>query len=119
MTGRIEHVLETNLEPLYLASTSSFSRRSTPRSQPQQCRSETVSKALFAHVIPTKGAAAEYEWTAKQLVQDIAKMGYGKVVIRSDQEPAITALVDKIKEIREWETLVEWAPRGDERQRTG
>ena len=40
-------------------------------------------------------------------------MGYGKVVIRSDQEPAITALVDKIKEIRESETLVEWAPRGD------
>ena len=37
-------------------------------------------------------------------MSDIAKMGYTRVVIRSDQEPAITAME---------ETIVEWSPAYD------
>ena len=75
---------------------------------------DCVSKALFAHIIPGQGL--DYEWTAKQVAADIGRMGYPKVVLRSDQEPAITASVDKIREIRDneqKETQVEWAPRYD------
>ena len=42
----------------------------------------------------------DYEWIALQCAADISRMGYPKIVLRSDQEPAITAMVDMIKEIR-------------------
>ena len=48
------------------------------------------------------------------MVADIGRLGYPKVVIRSDQEPAITALVDRMKEIRDSqgkETILEWGPK--------
>ena len=75
---------------------------------------DSISKALFAHVIPGKGI--DFEWTANQLVADIGRVGYPRVVIRSDQEPAIVALVDKIKEIRDSqlkETTLECSPKSD------
>ena len=75
---------------------------------------DSISKALFAHVIPGKGL--DYDWTANQVVADIGRLGYPKVIIRSDQEPAITALVVKVKEIRDSqhkETMIEWSPKCD------
>ena len=70
---------------------------------------DSISKALFANVI--LGMGLDYEWTSQQMVADIGRLGYPKVVIRSDQEPAITALADRIKEIRDSqgrETILEW-----------
>ena len=81
---------------------------------PAVSQHDCVSKALFSHVIPGKGL--DYEWTAVQCAADIGRMGYPRIVLRSGQEPAITAMVDKIKEIRDKqgkETDVEWAPRYD------
>ena len=72
---------------------------------------DSASKALFAHVIPGKGL--DYDWTAQQVAADIGRMGYPRIVIRSDQEPAITAMVDRVKAIRDEqgkETDVEWLP---------
>ena len=68
-------------------------------------------KAVFAHVIPAKGC--EYEWTATQVVHDILKIGYDTVILRSDQEPAISAFTEKVKELFGAGAQVEWAPRGD------
>ena len=62
-----------------------------------------TTKTLFAHV----------EWTARQVVSDIAKMVHTRVVTRSHQEPAITAMVNKIRELRNEETIVEWSPAYD------
>ena len=75
---------------------------------------DSASKALFAHVIPGKGL--DYDWTAQQVAADIGRMGYPRVVLRSDQEPAITAMVDRVKAIRDEqgkETDIEWAPKYD------
>ena len=75
---------------------------------------DSISKALFANVIPGKGL--DYEWTSQQIVADIGRLGYPKVVIRSDQEPAIKALVDRMKEIGDSqgkETILEWSPKYD------
>ena len=60
---------------------------------------DSMSKALFAHLIPGKGM--DYDWTAKQIAADIGRLGYPRVVIRSDQEPAISAMTNKVKEVRD------------------
>ena len=77
------------------------------RTVPAVVMRDYTTKALFAHVVP--GKRADFEWTARQVVSDIAKMPYTRVVIRSDQEPATTAMVDKIRELRNEETIVEWS----------
>ena len=62
------------------------------------------------------GKELDYEWTSQQMVVDIGRLGYPEVVIRSDQEPAVTAMVDRIKEIRDGqqkETILEWSPKYD------
>ena len=56
------------------------------------------------------------EWTASQIAADIGRLGYPKVALRSDQEPAITAVADKVNELRDAsgkETDIEWVPRHD------
>ena len=45
-------------------------------------------KALFAHVLPVKGVDAEGS-TAKSIVDDAVWLGYTKVVLKTDNDPAI------------------------------
>ena len=64
-----------------------------------------VTKALFAYVVPQKGV--ELEWAAQQIANDIDKMGYDRVILRCDQEPAMKAFVEKVRELRGPNTLIE------------
>ena len=49
---------------------------------------ERGSKFVIAHVVPFKGAGAD--WVVGQLLRDLRKMGvHGKVILKSDQENAI------------------------------
>ena len=49
---------------------------------------DKTTKMLFAHVVPRKGGSVD--WATSQTVIDIEKCCYfGKVVLRSDQEPAV------------------------------
>ena len=60
---------------------------------------DRVSKAVCAHVVPHKGM--ETEWAADQLVKDLKKMSYyGRVILRSDNEPAITEFLAEVARIR-------------------
>ena len=65
------------------------------------------SQALISHVVPMKGAGVE--WTVKQVVRDIEKMGiFGTIILRSDQEPALIDLCKSVaKERGEARTLLE------------
>ena len=72
---------------------------------------ESMSKALMAHVIPGKGC--DIEWTAQQLASEIDHMAYKRLVLRSDQEPAITALAEAIKQHCQTEIVLEMAPKVD------
>ncbi len=83
----------------------------TRKTVPALAIRDSKARAVFANVIPSKGL--DWTWTAQQVIADIGKMGYRKVVLRSDQEPAVSALLDKIKELRNEETIIEWAPRFD------
>ena len=53
------------------------------------------SKALFAHLVPSKGV--EHFYPEHALVRDIKFLGYPSVVIKSDQAPAIKALAEAVK----------------------
>ena len=49
------------------------------------------SRAIWAHMLPSKGIDRPYG--VKSLVRALTTMGYKRVIIKSDQEPAIKALV--------------------------
>ena len=69
-------------------------------------------KALFGHVVPTK-ANLTTGWPAHRVVDDIEWLGYKKVLLKGDQEQSITALMNKIAQLREHPTLMERSPVGD------
>lgn len=68
---------------------------------------------LAAHVVPCKGSDAE--WVVKQAIRDLERMGIrGKVVLKSDQEPAIVEMLNDVARRRDGaQTILEHAPRGD------
>ena len=55
----------------------------------------SATQCLFAHVVPQKGVDDE-GYVVEQLKKDIAWLGHAKVVIRSDNEPAILRMVEKV-----------------------
>jgi hypothetical protein len=71
------------------------------------------SQALICNVVPMKGAGVE--WTVKQIVRDIEKMGiFGTITLRSDQEPALVDLLKSVaKERGEARTLLEHSAVGE------
>ena len=70
------------------------------------------SGSVCAHVCPKKGVGGG--WIVKQFVRDIKKMGYqAKVTLRSDGEPAIKDLLDKVGQMRGAETILEQSKVGD------
>ena len=60
---------------------------------------DNLSKAVASHVVPVKGA--ELEWTAQRIAKDITRWGYrGRVILKSDQEPAIVAFLEQVAQER-------------------
>ena len=61
---------------------------------------ELVSKATFAHVVQNKGLG-EDGFAAACLVKDVEWLGFTRMMLRSDNEPAIVALLkESLKEMR-------------------
>ena len=56
---------------------------------------DTKSKALFAHACPCKGA---HESVVTRLVADLNTLGYKRVLVRTDGEPAILDLWAKVQQ---------------------
>ena len=53
---------------------------------------DLIGKAIFAHVVPQKGVDRDH-FPVDMLVQDVKWLGYQKVGLRSDNEPAILKLL--------------------------
>ena len=69
---------------------------------------------MSAHVVPKKGSGGGF--IVKQLDRDLKKFGHRrKVLLRTDGEPAIRELVDKVGSLRAAETVIEHTPREDSR----
>ena len=59
---------------------------------------DSVSKAVFAHLVPAKGVDFPgIENTIRLIVKDLDYLGYKRVVFRSDQEPSIIALLRAVR----------------------
>jgi len=63
-------------------------------------------KLVFAHMVPKKGHDAQ---AIKQLAREIKLSGYSRLVLKSDQEPSIKALIEAVKNERaeDIETLMQ------------
>jgi hypothetical protein len=53
-----------------------------------------ATKVVFGHVVPRKGTD-EDDFVAKLVVSDVAWMGHVKLIVKSDQEVALVALVTR------------------------
>ena len=75
-----------------------------------QVARDEESRALFVHAVPRKGMTHEHG--ARELCKDIKKIGYKKIAIKGDNEPAIVSLQEEIRNSRDEETLLENSPVG-------
>ena len=61
---------------------------------------DNVSKALFGHVVPRKGVD-EHGFAVAQITADVQWLGYSKVMLKTDNEPAILKLLqESLRELR-------------------
>ena len=67
-------------------------------------------RMTVAHVVPYKGAGVE--WLGEQMVRDLHRLGaHGKVVLKSDQEPAIVDVLRDVAKMRgDGRTVLEHSP---------
>ena len=71
---------------------------------------ESRHKAIYAHMARKKGPEPDI---IRFLVADLNQMGYKRVVIRTDGEPAIVALVERLATAWTGEILQEHSPAGE------
>ena len=68
-------------------------------------------KAAFAYVCECKGS--ESKGIVDQVVEDINKLGRTKVILKTDQEPAIRDVQRAVRDRRQHETILENSPVGE------
>ena len=75
---------------------------------------EHGSRYLAATVVPYKGANDETSWSSTYFATFIESLGYKNtsVVLKSDGEPAISAVLQSVTEARTAPTRVEHSPKG-------
>ena len=72
------------------------------------------SKGLYAHMVPQKGIDYEHlPKVIKMIAGDLDRLGYKRVVFRSDNEHAITAFLRELKRHWSGEVVPEHASTGD------
>ena len=69
------------------------------------------SKTIFADVVEMKGRGLE--GTVENVVRNIARLGYKKVILCSDQEPAILDLIEGVIAKRKEPTVPQNSPVGE------
>ena len=53
---------------------------------------DSKSKAVFAHAVPKKGVD-DKRYSVDKVVEDVLYLGYSRVLLKSDNEPAIVQLL--------------------------
>ena len=75
---------------------------------------DRLSKAVFTHLVPSKGV--EHYYPEAALIRDIKFLGYTELTLKSDQEPSILALGNAVKNTlssMNIECTLEASPKGD------
>ena len=86
------------------------SKEADEASQPIIVLKDRRSGTIKAHLVEEKGVNA---YAIKRIGQDIGLLGYKRIILKSDNEPAIIALKDAIKQERSEEIIKEESPVGE------
>ena len=79
----------------------------TAASTPVLCMKCSRTGIIAAHAVRSKEVTPEL---VRLVVKDIDNMGHTQVVVKGDNEPAMKALLARIKEMRVHSTIVEESP---------
>ena len=77
------------------------------RGMPMIVLYDSESKYIAAEIVPEKGAN---EYSVRRMAQIVNRLGYRRVILKSDQEPAIIALKSAVKRELELEVSFEESP---------
>ena len=69
------------------------------------------SKIVFAHICLQKGSSDK--WVVKKILDDLDRLGYTDMILKSDGEPAILQLLEELKGQRSHPTLLQHPPAYD------
>ena len=72
---------------------------------------DQVSKSVSAHVVNSKGCADT--WIIMRLMMDIDDLGYSRITLKCDGEPALVQLMEEIKRRRRHSTFLMHPPAYD------
>ena len=85
--------------------------RDEGETQAIQVMRDTKTGMLFAHHVPKKGMSNVHG--AREIIKDVERLGYDKIILRSDGEAALKSIQAEVARIREKETVLENSPVGD------
>ena len=103
---RSEHALpELHFDYVFLGT------RDESETQAIQVMRDTKTGMMFAHHVPKKGMSNVHG--AREIIKDVEKLGYDKIILRSDGEAALKSIQAEVARIREKETVLENSPVGD------
>ena len=73
---------------------------------------DRITKKTFAHVVQGKSTSREAysDYIVSAVCRDLDSLPHGKLIFKTDQEPATLALQEQVKARREAETLLEKSP---------
>ena len=85
----------------------------TTETLPFQVMKHIQTGMLCANAVPRKGLMNMYG--ADELIEDIEKLGYSEIILKSDGEPALINIQNEVQRRREGKTILENSPVGDSR----
>jgi hypothetical protein len=80
------------------------------RGMPMIVMYDSMSRYIAAEIVPEKGVS---EYAVRRVAQIVNRMGYRRVILKSDQEPSIMALKAAVKRELESEVSFEESPVGE------
>ena len=84
--------------------------RDESETQAIQVMRDTKTGMMFAHHVPKKGMSNVHG--AREIIKNVEKLGYDKIILRSDVEAAFKCIQAEVARIREKETVLENSPIG-------
>ena len=97
--------------PISLGGASSAATARTASDNPVLVMFDRWSKSHTAIYLPAKGIGHPY--SAEAVARAVSRHGYRRVVLKSDQEPALVALLAAAKDLCTCEVLLEHSPKGE------
>ena len=93
-------------------------RESVATDMPMLCGRERQTKVVWSSPVPAKGVE-DHPHGSNRLKEWIEETGFRRLIIKSDQEPSIVALINAVKNAWSGELVVEAAPKENHERSNG